>query len=351
MKTVEEIYQEMLASFARRTGMQPAEGCDLSARMYALAAQVYALHVQADWVARQAFPQTADGVYLDRHAQLRGLQRKTASAAQGVVRFYSEEPWDQPRSIPAGTVCLTAGLVRFETTEDATLPSGSTWVDVPVRALLPGSIGNVPASAIRTMAVAPTGISSCSNLAPCSGGADGEDDDALRERVLDSFRRLPNGANAAFYLQSALSFDRIVAASVIPRPRGAGSVDVVVSTQSGLADQELLDQLQSYFDARREIAVDVRVRTPEAVLVDVSARVEPADGFDRDAVLNRVRNAIRHWFTGKRLGESLLRAAFGDLIYRCEGVRNYTLTFPAADLIVSPDQLPVLNNLQVVAMP
>ena len=32
MKTVEEIYQEMLASFARRTGMQPAEGCDLSAR-------------------------------------------------------------------------------------------------------------------------------------------------------------------------------------------------------------------------------------------------------------------------------------------------------------------------------
>ena len=56
MRTVEEIYQEMRACFAQKTGMELHEGCDLSVRLYALAAQVYALEVQADWACRQAFP-------------------------------------------------------------------------------------------------------------------------------------------------------------------------------------------------------------------------------------------------------------------------------------------------------
>ena len=60
MKTVDDIYQEMLACFGERTGLEPREGCDLSARLYALAAQVCALYVQADWVVRQTFPQTAE---------------------------------------------------------------------------------------------------------------------------------------------------------------------------------------------------------------------------------------------------------------------------------------------------
>ena len=74
MKTMEEIYRELLSSFGTYTGLEPREGTDLSARMYALAAQIYSLYIQADWVARQAFPQTAEGEYLDLHAQLRGLE-------------------------------------------------------------------------------------------------------------------------------------------------------------------------------------------------------------------------------------------------------------------------------------
>ena len=35
VKTVEEIYQEMLSAYGEKTGVAPAEGCDLSARLYA----------------------------------------------------------------------------------------------------------------------------------------------------------------------------------------------------------------------------------------------------------------------------------------------------------------------------
>ena len=350
MKTVEEIYQQLLAGYGEKTGMQPREGCDLSARLYALAAQVSALYVQADWVARQAFPQTAQGEYLDRHAQLRSLERKGAVAARGVVRFTAGQAPAADLAIPAGTVCMTAGLVRFETAQDGVITAGETGADVPVRALEPGAAGNVGAGTIVSMAVAPAGISGCTNPQPCAGGEDEEGDEALRGRVLDTFRRLPNGANAAFYEQGALSFDQVAAASVIPRPRGTGTVDVVVSTPAGLPDAELLSQLQAYFEQRREIAVEVQVRSPETVVVDLSIQVQAQEGWDGAAVRAGVDGVLRGWFDGRLLGRDILRAKLGSLIYGCDGVANYAITTPAADVAVAGDVLPVLGSLTVEGM-
>ena len=349
MRTVDEIYQEMLSCFGEQTGLEPREGCDLSARLYALAAQVYALYVQADWVVRQAFPQTAEGEYLDRHAQLRGLERKPAVAAEGNVRFTARDIAEGDRNIPQGTVCMTAGLVRFETTEPAAIKAGGLTADVPVRALEPGSLGNVSKGAIVSMAVAPLGVAKCTNPEPCAGGADEESDGELRGRVLETFKRLPNGANSAFYQQGALSFDQVVAATVIPRPRGVGSVDVIPATLAGLPSQELLDEMKAYFDERREIAVDLQVKAPETVTVNISAAVEAEEGRDGQEVQALVDQTIREWFTGKLLGQRLLRARLGEIIYHCEGVANYTITAPAADVAVDIDQLPVLGTLKVVA--
>ena len=350
MKTVESIYEEMLEQFGARTGLEPAEGCDLAARLYAAAAQVCALYVQADWVARQAFPQTAQGEYLDRHAQLRGLERKGAVAAQGTVRFTAGETAAEDRPIPLGTVCMTAGLVRFETTREGVISAGELTADVPVRALSAGTAGNVGAGTIVSMAVAPVGVASCSNPEPCVGGEDPEEDEGLRARVLDTFRRLPNGANAAFYEQGALSFEGVAAAAVVPRPRGTGSVDVVVAVPSGLPGEALLEELTNYFQARREIAVDVQVRAPETVTVDVAVQVQAREGWDWTQVKTGVEQALQGWFTGKSLGRRVLLAQLGSLIYGCDGVENYAITAPAADVAVEADQLPLLGTLTVEAM-
>ena len=350
MKTIDEIYREMLACFGEETGLEPREGTDLSARMYALAAQVYALYVQADWVTRQAFPQTAEGEYLDYHAQLRSLERKPALPAQGTVRFTAGEAAQSDRTIPEGTVCMTAGLVRFATTQAAVLPAGALTVDVPVQALEPGTAGNVSAQTVVSMAVAPMGIASCTNPQAFAGGADGEGDEELRARILDTFRRLPNGANAAFYEQGALSFDQVAAAAVIPKPRGLGSVDVIVSTLAGTPGEELLEQLQDYFEQRREIAVDVQVKAPTPVTVNVAVQVKAKGGWDKTQVLDQVEETLESWFDGKLLGQDVLLARLGSLIYGCDGVENYAVSAPAADLAVDADELPVLGTLSVEEM-
>ncbi len=347
MKTIEEIYDEMLGVFRRETGAEASAVSDLSVKLYAVAAQVYALYVQGEWLSRQAFPQTAAGEYLERHAQLRGLARREAVKAKGAIRFSVDAAATADLTIPAGTVCATAGMVRFETVQDAVLKAGETAVDVPAQAAEPGAAGNVPKGSVLAMAVAPVGVSRCVNPDAFTGGADAEDDETLRERVLETYRRMPNGANAAFYEQGALSFDQVCACTVLPRNRGRGTVDVVVSTLAGQPDEALLAELTAYFQARREIAVDVQVLAPTAKVVDVAVAVTPAEGYDAQAVRSAVEGAVRAWFSGKRLGRDVLTAELGGLIFSTAGVANCKLTAPAADVPIAKGELPTLGSLTV----
>ena len=71
MKEWTEIYEQMRGTFAQRAGFVPSEGCDSAVRLYALAAELQSLLMQADWVLDQSFPQTAQGMYLDYHAETR----------------------------------------------------------------------------------------------------------------------------------------------------------------------------------------------------------------------------------------------------------------------------------------
>ena len=141
----------------------------------------------------------------------------------------------------------------------------------------------------------------------------------------------------------------VAAAAVVARPRGVGSVDIVPATMSGLPDKELLDQLQAYFEERREIAVDLKVRAPRTAVVNITVQVEAREGWDRAEVLSRVERAVREWFTGRLLGQDILRAKLGSLIYDCDGVENYAISAPAADLRVDSDVLPMLGTLRVEA--
>ena len=350
MKTIDEIYEEMLSVFSERTGLKTGALGDLAVRFYAVAAQVHALYHQAVWTEKQCFPQTAAGEYLDYHAALRGIERKEADSAKGVIRFGVSAAGGSHLPIPAGTVCMTADLVRFETTCEAELKAGELWVDVPAAAVEAGAAGNVEADSVTVMSVAPTGIVYCTNPERFLGGQDREDDEALRERVMDTYRRLANGANAAYYEQKALTFDGVEAAVVIPRPRGIGTVDVVIATAEGVPDGELLDEVHAYFEKMREIAVDLQVLAPETVAVDVAVQIKVAENFDSAAVLGDVERALRGWFTGKRLGCDVLLAELSALIYGVDGVVNYAFAAPMVDVHVETGGLPVLGVLTVEEM-
>ena len=351
MKTTEEIYREMMDRFARETGMEPDGTGELAVRMYALAAQVYGLYQEAEWTRRQCFPQTATGEDLDKHAFLRGLSRQEAVRAAGTLRFLVSGTAAQDLTIPQGTVAMTAGLVSFETTREAVLQAGESYVDVPARAVQPGDMGNVQAGTVRTMAVAPVGVAACTNPTAFAGGCGAEEDEALRARVLASYRRLPNGTNAAYYAQEALSVEGVAAVTVLPKNRGLGTVDLYITAPQGLPSEDLLEAVQAHLEGKREIGVDLKVLAPAGVTTDVLVTVKAREGVDGADVRSAVSAALETFFDGSLLGKDLLLARLGQVIYQVEGVENYKFYAPANDLTVGPGELPVLGTLAVEEMP
>ncbi len=346
--TLEEIYQKLSAVFQEQTGLTAAGSSELAVRFYAVAAEIYSLYVQAEWTRRQCFPQTATGENLDNHAWLRGIDRRQAVKATGKVTFSVGEARGDDVDIPQGTVCMTATGTRFLTTEEGTIAAGSTETEVPVEAAEPGASGNVAAGTILYMAVPPVGVLACANEEALANGQDEETDEELRVRVLESYRRLANGANSAFYEQAAMSFDEVAAVTVLPKPGGkVGTVDLVIAAQGGMPEDGLITTLQNYFNQVREIAVVVTVKKPTEAKTAVAAAITVEAGRDFEQVKAAVDAAVRGWFTGERLGRGMTKAELTSLIFNVDGVANVNLTQPAADSAAEKSTLPTLASLTI----
>lgn len=287
MKEWTEIYEQLRGTFAQRAGFVPSEGCDSAVRLYALAAELQSLLMQADWVLDQSFPQTAQGMYLDYHAETRGITRAAAEKAVGTLRFAAADKVTAACPIEKGTVCMTAEGVRFETTEDAAIAVGSQWADVPAQAVEAGAGGNVIAGTVTLLSAMPVGVVQCTNPTAFSGGCDAESDEALRGRVLASYQRLPNGANAAYYEQEAMRYPGVA----------------------------------------------------------VTAALKAAPGYTFAEVKAGAQSALEALFTGELLGKSVTTARLLTLLCGVEGVENVHLTAPAADVAVGSTELPMLGTV------
>ena len=347
MKEWTEIYEQMRGTFAQRAGFVPSEGCDSAVRLYALAAELQSLLMQADWVLDQSFPQTAQGMYLDYHAETRGITRGAAEKAAGVIRFAAADKVTAACPIEKGTVCMTAEGVRFETTEDAAIAVGSQWVDVPAQAAEAGAGGNVIAGTVTLLSAMPVGVVQCTNPAAFSGGCDAESDEALRGRVLASYQRLPNGANAAYYEQEAMRYPGVAAAKAVGRARGIGTVNVVIATHAGVPDAALLAAVETDLQKKREIAVDVKVLAPTVETVAVTAALKAAPGYTFAEAKAGAQSALEALFAGGLLGKSVTTARLLTLLCGVEGVENVHLTAPAADVAVGSTELPMLGTVTI----
>ena len=334
MRATETIYREMLTAYAKRRGGQLQEDCDLSVRLWAAAAQIQALEAQAEWVLGQSFPQTAAGVYLDRHGAMRGIVRQASSRETGAV------------SVETGTVCMTEGTVRFRTTEPGTIPAGEISVTVAA-AVETGSSGNVGAGTVHVLTACPVAVTAVTNEKAFTGGLSEETDEELRQRILDSFQRLPNGANAAWYELTACRHEGVAAAKAVGKARGAGTVDVYVSAPDGIPSEKLLTELQTVFQKSREIAVNVQVKAPTAATVNVAVTVKTAEGTDFAKVKTAVEADLAEQFNGKLLGRGVKLAELNSRIYALPGVENCHITAPSADLAANDTVLPVLGTVTV----
>lgn len=347
MKEVDELYGQMLTVFEEKTGFTMDDTADLAVRLYAAAAQVQTLYAYADWAMNQSFPQTATGTYLEYHAALRGITRKNGTKATGILRFRIDRALEKALPISAGTVCSTAGLVRFVTTQDGQIEAGALYADIPAQAESVGTSGNVGPETITVLTRAPEGVAGVLNPQAFTGGSGTEDDAALRARVLDSFIRLPNGANAAFYELRALSHKGVEAAVVIPRMNGIGTVGVVIAAPEGVPSESLRKEVEDDLNAVREIAVDVTVLAPQVEEVTVTATIRPKSGVSFEEAKMAAEQAIKGCFSGALLGKSLYKAALVSAVFATGKVENVSVESPQEDVVGTQKTLAVLKEITI----
>ena len=137
----------MRAEYRRLTGTLPGEDSDIGIRMALLANQLELLEEELTALKRSADPETAEGAMLDRHADSRGLRRKEAAAATGMLRFRRKGAAAQEILLPQGLVAATTGAepVRFITTEAGRIAAGETEALIPAQRRQCGSRKHHPA--------------------------------------------------------------------------------------------------------------------------------------------------------------------------------------------------------------
>lgn len=169
--------------------------------LWALAATIASNQEQSlKHVYESAYVQDATGVELSKKARNLGVVRRDAIAATGTVTFSRDEPPSSDITIPSGTVVETVDVdpVQFETTEPGVIDTSSTSVTVNVEAVEAGSEGNVGAGAIAAIPSPPAQLDVTNSQPigdpsytdtdgdPYVAGRDRENDDELRQRVLDT---------------------------------------------------------------------------------------------------------------------------------------------------------------------
>lgn len=313
--TLEEIRASILRDYQTYyPNADTSEDSDAYARASSLAACAEGIYAHQKWLIKQFFPDTADTEFLEKHAGLRGLRRRNATYAAGKGATVSGNP---DAVIAVGLQIKTEDGRFYETTESAVIPAGGSAV-VAVRSLATGAAQNIKTATKGSFMAAPVGVSSDVVLNDVVGGTNKESDSSLLERLLNKIRRPAAGGNRYDYKDWALDVDGVEQAYVYPLRRGLGTVDIAITADNDVPNDDTVRRAQAYIDDERPVtAKESKVVKPDVTKVNFNIQVK-ISGVSLNDIKTAIRNALTDYFNGLIPGDDLIvsqcEAVVSDLI-------------------------------------
>ncbi len=221
-----DILAEMLSNIS--DDIDKTEGSFIYDSLAPVSIELAILYKELIEILKRAFVQSSYDEYLDYLGEQFGVTRKKEAKATGTVLFTGETN----TVIPSGLLISTTGdsmsePVEFITVEQAVIgASGQAYVKI--EALNGGTKGNVPINTINMICNYVNGLSAVINETPTSGGTDIEDDDSLRNRILEKVREYLTGGSIGDYKKRAKEVAGVGKVSVVPSKYGAGTVSIAV---------------------------------------------------------------------------------------------------------------------------
>lgn len=269
-----------------------------------------------------------------------GVPRLGAIAATTTLRFTFNPVPAAATILPAGTM-VEIGDVAFATNADVLVAAGVASVDTAATCTVPGVIGNgFVAGQIQTLAsvLASLSVESVTNTTVSANGAEAEDDEYYRERIVLAPEQWSNAGSVGAYRFWARSAhpDVIDVAVVSPTP---GVVNIHPLTKTGLPSQGIKDLVYATCsaDTVRPLTDDVRVLDPVVVDYQITARITRFKDADSTLTLTTAQTAAQNWRDAglKKLGTDIVRTQIIRALHGY-GVYSLDLQKPAVDQVVGP---------------
>jgi uncharacterized phage protein gp47/JayE len=301
---------------------------NLNVLAHILAGGVDGLYGYLEWLSRQVLTDTAEEEYLDRHASIWKVPRRSAVAASGLCAVSGTFG----TVVPAGTLFVRSDGQQFTSTDEISL-SGTT-ADLGIAATTPGVSTNAAAGTNLTLVSPVAGLSpqAVVGVDGLVNGSDLENDDSLRARILQRIQNPPSGGAASDYEQWALEVPGVSRVWVFPAELGAGTVTlrfVRDGDASPIPDAGEVAVVQDYIDGLRPVTAELYVVAPVPSPIDFEIALTPDTTGARAAVEAELRDLIlREGAPGQTMLISHIREAISIAL----GEIDHVLTAPTANV-------------------
>jgi len=275
-----------------------------------------------------------------------GLIRVTIDAQTSIV------------TIAAGTTWVpNTGGVNYSQTADVSIAIGVTTADIPVSAVTPGSLGNIPAGATFTPSPVPTGFISGTNLTSWINGIDDETPEDHKTRFNGYISTLARGIGAAisYGLTTATVTDsqgnvieRVITSQVIEpwKTDNTQPVSLVlayihngVGGTSGALVTQAQQVIDGYYDVNgnpvpgwKAAGVQVIVSAATENPVNVTGVLTALPGYKKPDLIAKAVPAIAAYLQKLQIATPGLYAQLISKVETIPGVYNFVLTTPTSDI-------------------
>ena len=290
-----------------------------------------------NYTGNQNIPSRATGDNLDSLGELfYETKRPQAKPAVCTMRFHISEVQNTSVLVSAGTrVTDNGGELVWQTTKDAYVPIGETFVDVPARCTKAGVIGNGYAvGQINSLIDMFDYYARCENITVSDDGADKANDEdyyTLMRTSMDGYSCA--GARGAYvYIAKKVSTE---IADVLPNHPAPGRVNIYVLMDDGtLATQEMKKAVLEACSAEtvRPLTDLVSVEDAEQVKYNISftyyiQRSSPKSATEIETEVENAVQAYVAWQCGK-LGRDIVPDRLREYLYGA-GIKRVVLNEPA----------------------
>lgn len=320
--TLTQIIRRVQADAESRMGKKAMRWSLVPVLVRVIAGVSHGLHGFIAFVLRQCFTTTAEGAYLERRASEYGIYRKSASAATGEVTFTGGSG-----QVPSGTQLQAADESVYVTT------SASVDGKAPITAAVAGAAGNAPGGMELVLVSPVAGVMSSAVAGEITGGADAEDDESLRERLLQRQKNPPKAGTKADYVAWALAVAGVTRAWCYPQELGQGHVTVRFMTdgmtENGIPSETMVKRVEEYITSQMPVTAILHVVAPVPKPFDVTLDVLPMD----EAVQAKIESAIESVVLAEATpGGAILRTSVDRAISGVSEVKSYRIVAPTDDV-------------------